>query len=222
VPAEGEGPAVLLCDKPAGVTSHDVVARERRQRGVKGGHAGTLDPFATGLLVVLLERGATRCQARFMALPKTYRAIARFGATSTTGDPEGEITETGVLPAEALELPTGEVRQRPPAFSAVKIGGVRAYKRARRGESLEMPERIVTVHRFTQLWRRGEQAEFEIECSSGTYVRSLIADLGDAYCEQLRRTAIGPFDVDEAGTLLPLDVALARLEDDPHVRVPGA
>src|SRR5256885_14872667 len=122
MPAEGNAPAVLLCDKPAGVTSHDVVARERRERGVKGGHAGTLDPFATGLLIVLLGRDATRCQARFMELAKSYRAVARFGATSTTGDPEGEITETGVLPPEPLELPTGEVRPRPPAYSAVKIG----------------------------------------------------------------------------------------------------
>jgi tRNA pseudouridine55 synthase len=219
MPDLGDAAEVLLYDKPAGITSHDVVARERRARGVKAGHAGTLDPFATGLLIVLLGRGATRCQSRFMALPKVYRAVARFGAVSTTGDPEGEITETGALPPRHLELPTGELRQRPPAHSAVKIGGVRAYKRARRGETLTMPERDVTVHRFTQLWRRGERAEFEIECSSGTYVRSLIADLGDAYCEQLRRTAIGPFEVEEAGTVLPLDTALGRLEDEPRARV---
>ena len=100
------------------------------------------------------------------------------------------------MPGDELELPTGEVRQRPPAYSAVKVGGVRAYKRARRGEEVEVPERQVTVHRFEQLWREGDRAEFEIECSSGTYVRSLIADLGDAYCESLRRTAIGPFEVE--------------------------
>ena len=206
---------MLLVDKPAGITSHDVVARERRERGTKTGHAGTLDPFATGLLLVLIGRPATRCQARFMELPKVYRAVARFGAVSTTGDPEGEITETGRLPPDPLELPTGEVTQRPPAYSAVKVGGIRAYRRARRGEEVELPERQVTVHRFEQLWRRGDRAEFEIECSSGTYVRSLIADLGDAYCESLRRTAIGPFSVAEDGMLLSLDRALGRIEGGP-------
>lgn len=205
--------AVLLADKPAGLTSHDVVARAKREHGVKAGHAGTLDPFATGLLIVLLGRPATREQARFMLLPKAYRVIARLGAVSTTGDPEGEVTETGVLPPADLALPVGELRQRPPAYSAVKVGGERAYRRARRGEELTMPERIVTVHRFEQLWREGDRAEFEIECSSGTYVRSLIADLGDAYCLELRRTAIGPFRVEEEGTLLPLADALARLPD---------
>ena len=200
-------PGVLLIDKPAGVTSHDVVARVKRERGTKTGHAGTLDPFATGLLIVLLTREATREQARFMDLQKTYRTIARFGAVSTTGDRDGEITETGVLPGDELALPTGEIRQIPPAYSAVKVGGERAYKRARRGEEVEMPPRLVSVHRFEQLWREGERAEFEIECSSGTYVRSLIADLGDAYCEELRRTAIGPFSVEEADAGQPLALA---------------
>ena len=204
--------AVLLVDKPEGITSHDAVARAKRAFGVKTGHAGTLDPFATGLLIVLLARPATREQARFMGLRKTYRARARFGAVSTTGDPEGEITETGVVPGE-LVLPTGEIRQRPPAYSAIKVGGERAYKRARRGEQVEMPERFVTVHRFELLAREGDEAEFEIECSSGTYVRSLVADLGDAYCTALRRTAIGPFSVDEAdeSTPIPLAAALDRV-----------
>jgi len=213
VTADAPEPGVLLVDKPAGITSHDVVAGVRREHGQKTGHAGTLDPFATGLLLVLLGRPATRCQARFMALPKTYRVVARFGAVSSTGDPEGEITETGAMPPEPLALPIGEIRQRPPAYSAVKVGGVRAYTRARRGEEVEVPERQVTVHRFEQLWRREDRAEFEIECSSGTYVRSLVADLGDAYCEALRRTAIGPFAVGQAGRLLPLAEALARIED---------
>jgi tRNA pseudouridine55 synthase len=204
-------PGVLLVDKPAGITSHDVVARVRRERGQRTGHAGTLDPFATGLLVLLLGREATRCQQQFMALPKTYRAVARFGAVSTTGDPDGKVTETGLIPADPLELPAGDITQRPPAYSAVKVRGVRAYKRARRGEEVEVPERRVTVHRFEQMWRRRDHAEFEIECSSGTYVRSLVADLGDAYCESLRRTAIGPFSVGEAGTFLPLATALARI-----------
>ncbi len=198
--------AVLLIDKPAGVSSHDVVAAVRRAFGGKRaapkvGHAGTLDPFATGLLLVLLGR-ATKSQQELMGLGKRYETLARLGALSTTGDPEGEIEVTGRVPPEGRELPTGEVRQRPPMHSAVKIGGERAYKRARRGESFEMPERIVTVRSFRELWRRetgeGPEAAYEIECGSGTYVRSLIADLGDAYCLTLRRTAIGPFEVAEA------------------------
>lgn len=213
---------VVLVDKPAGKTSHDVVAAVRRglpNRRV--GHAGTLDPFATGLLLVLVGR-ATRAQRFFMALPKTYLATARFGAVSTTGDPEGEVTETGVVPAGPLALPTGEVRQRPPAHSAVKVGGERAYRKARRGEDVETPERVVTVHRFDLVSREVERARFEIECSSGTYVRSLVADLGDAYCEALRRTAIGPFRVRDADgtTIVPLNEALGflpehRLEGEP-------
>ena len=222
-PSGNDAAGVLLIDKPAGVTSHDVVARVRRERGVKAGHAGTLDPFATGLLILLLTRVATREQARFMRLAKTYRTVARFGAVSTTGDPDGEITETGVLPGAALQLPTGVIRQRPPAFSAVKVGGERAYRRARRGEEVLVPEREVTIHRFAELWRRGDRAEFEIECSSGTYVRSLIADLGDAYCEELRRTSIGPFSVEEADRdkPLPLEDALGRVEAAAPGRVPG-
>src|SRR3954452_13025309 len=130
--ADASEPGVLLVDKPAGITSHDAVARARREHGQKAGHAGTLDPFATGLLLILLGRPATRCQARFMALPKVYRVVARFGAVSTTGDPEGEITETGALPQGRLGLATGRILQRPPAYSAVKVRGERAYKRARR------------------------------------------------------------------------------------------
>src|SRR3712207_4463504 len=129
-----------------------------------------------------------------MALEKRYEVVARLGWTSTTGDPEGEIAP-GRTPDEPLKLPTGTIRQRPPAYSAVKVGGRRAYALARRGEEVEIPEREVQVLRFDLLWRDGERAGFEIECSSGTYVRSLIADLGDAYCLELRRTAIGPFEV---------------------------
>jgi tRNA pseudouridine55 synthase len=213
---------VVLADKPSGPTSHDIVARARREHGVKRvGHAGTLDPFATGLLIVLVGREATREQSRFMALRKTYRVVARFGAISTTADRDGEITETGVVPPLDVELPTGEIRQRPPAYSAVKVGGERAYKRARRGEKIEMPERFVTVHRFEELSRHSDGAEYEIECSSGTYVRSLIADLGDAYCEELRRTAIGPFSIEEANDsqALPLALALARAEEFERERV---
>jgi tRNA pseudouridine55 synthase len=210
---------VLLCDKPAGITSHDLVARVRRERGrgVKVGHAGTLDPFATGLLLVLVGR-ATRVQRFLMALPKTYEATARFGAVSSTGDPEGEIVETGVVPSGELELPTGVIRQRPPAFSAVKLGGRRAYALARAGLEVELPEREVEVYRFEQTSEDGDRRRFVIECSSGTYVRSLIADLGDAYCEQLRRVRIGRFDVADAGSerLVALNDALRFM---PEVRL---
>ena len=206
---------LILADKPAGVTSHDVVAQVRRALGkLRTGHAGTLDPFATGLLVVLVGR-ATRVQRFIMGLPKSYLAVARFGAVSSTGDPEGEIVETGVLPGEDLVLPTGRVRQRPPAYSAIKVAGERAYRRARRGEAVELPEREVTVTRFELLEREGDRATFAIDCSSGTYVRSLIADLGDAYCAELRRTAIGPFRVEDTDPerVVPLGEALARIMD---------
>jgi tRNA pseudouridine55 synthase len=208
------GDGLLLCDKPAGITSHDVVAQTRRrlERGVKVGHAGTLDPFATGLLVVLVGR-ATRIQRFVMELPKRYEVTAQFGVTSTTGDPEGELTETGVVPDGELELPTGAVRQRPPIYSAVKIKGQRAYKLARAGKTFEMPEREITVYRFEETRRAGAERDFVIECSSGTYVRSLIADLGDAYCTALRRTRIGDFDVADADPerLLPLEQALQHI-----------
>ena len=208
---------LLLCDKPAGITSHDVVAQTRRRlgRGVKVGHAGTLDPFATGLLIVLVGR-ATRVQRFVMALPKRYEVTARFGAVSTTGDPEGEITVTERVPTGDLALPTGQVRQRPPAYSAIKIKGQRAYKLARAGETFEMPERDVTVYRFEETRRDGAERDFVIECSSGTYVRSLIADLGDAYCTALRRTRIGDFDVSNADPerLLPLELALRHIPHD--------
>jgi tRNA pseudouridine55 synthase len=212
-----DSPAVaglLLCDKPAGITSHDVVAQTRHRlgRGIKVGHAGTLDPFATGLLIVLVGR-ATRIQRFVMALPKRYEVTARFGATSTTGDPEGEITVTDRIPDGDLPLPTGLVRQRPPAYSAIKINGKRAYKLARAGETFEIPEREVTVHRFEETRRAGAERDFVIECSSGTYVRSLIADLGDAYCTALRRTRIGDFDISDADPerLLPLELALRHI-----------
>jgi tRNA pseudouridine55 synthase len=196
---------VLLIDKPAGISSHAAVAAVRRAlAGARTGHAGTLDPFATGLLIVLVGR-ATKSQRTFMGLSKRYETLAQLGATSSTGDPEGEILITGRVPADPPPLPTGELRQRPPAHSAVKVEGERAYKRARRGESVAMPERLVTVHRFEQLHRQRAvdpdtppRAAFLIECGSGTYVRSLIADLHDAYCLELRRTAIGPFDVRDA------------------------
>jgi tRNA pseudouridine55 synthase len=200
--ANGEG-AVLLCDKPAGITSHDMVVRVRRERGCKAGHAGTLDPFATGLLLVLLGR-ATRLQQYLTGLPKTYVAKARLGWRSSTGDPDGELTETGLIPG-ALDLPTGRVRQRVPMTSAVRVGGERLYRKAHRGETVETPEREVDVYRAELLDREAELVTYEIKSSAGTYIRTLIETLEDAYCAELRRTAIGPFRVEDAGEELGLD-----------------
>lgn len=197
--AEG---AVLLCDKPAGATSHDVVAQLRRERGCRAGHTGTLDPFATGLLLVLLGP-ATRLQRHLVGLAKTYRATARLGWRSSTGDPDGELTETGRVPS-SLELPSGRVLQRVPMTSAVRVGGERLYRKARRGETVKTPLREVEVHRAELLDSDGETARYEIECSTGTYVRTLIETLEDAYCAELRRTAIGPFRVEDAGRELSI------------------
>lgn len=194
--------AVLLCDKPAGPTSHDVVARIRRERGCKAGHAGTLDPFATGLLLILLGP-ATRLQRHLVGLPKTYLATARLGRRSSTGDPDGELTETGRVPA-SLELPVGKVRQRVPMTSAVRVGGERLYRKAHRGETVETPAREVEVYRAELLDSDATSARYEIECSAGTYVRTLIETLADAYCAELRRTAIGPFRVEDAGRELSI------------------
>ena len=211
---------VLLYDKPAGVTSHDAVAGVRRRyRGlparVRVGHAGTLDPFATGLLLVLVGR-ATRAQRFLMELPKTYRVVARLGFRSDTGDRDGTIVETGRVP-ERLELATGAILQRPPAYSAVRVGGERLYAKARRGEPQEGALRPVEVHRFELLWRDGDRVGLEVECSAGTYVRQLVAALGDAYCERLERTRIGPFRLEDADRerLVPLAAALDFLPERP-------
>lgn len=210
-------PGVILSAKPAGVTSHDVVAQVRRSlpRGTKVGHAGTLDPFATGLLLVLVGR-ATRAQRYLMALPKAYRVVARLGWTSDTGDRDGRLVQTGRAPADPV-IPTGELMQRPPAYSAVKVGGEALYKKARRGEAVEGEPRPVTVHRAECLWHEGDRAAFEIECSSGTYVRQLVSALDDAYCEELERTAIGPFRLDDADPdrVVGVGEALAFLPERP-------
>jgi tRNA pseudouridine55 synthase len=175
----------------------------RRERECKAGHAGTLDPFATGLLVILLGR-ATRLQRFLTGLPKTYVARARLGWRSSTGDPDGELTETGRIPT-SLELPSGRVRQRVPMTSAVRVGGERLYRKAHRGETVETPEREVDVYRAELLDSDAGSAEYEIECSAGTYIRTLVETLEDAYCEELRRTAIGPFRIEDAGEELGLD-----------------
>jgi tRNA pseudouridine55 synthase len=211
MPTAGDVSALLLFDKPAGVTSHDVVAQVRRDRGTKTGHAGTLDPFATGLLLILLGR-ATRLQRYMVELSKTYRATARLGWRSTTGDPEGELAETGKSP-DNLALPIGRITQRVPITSAVKVDGERLYRKAHRGEQAELPEREVEVYR-AELLETGEgTASYEIECSSGTYVRTLIETLGDAYCESLRRVAVGPFSVQDSGSELTAADALAFMPE---------
>lgn len=223
----GRGPTGFICvDKPAGVTSHDVVARCRREYDAKAGHAGTLDPFATGLLIVLLG-AATRLQRYVLALPKTYLATARLGWRSSTGDPDGELTETGRIPAR-LELPTGTVEQTVPMTSAVRVGGERLYRKAHRGETAERPTRSVRVDRADLVGTGEGTATFEIECSTGTYVRTLIETLGDAYCESLRRTRIGaiePPGPGEVERIRPVEELVAHLpviaigaEDARHVR----
>ncbi len=209
---------VLVVDKPAGMTSHDVVAAVRRERGGKVGHAGTLDPFATGLLTVLLGR-ATRLQRYLLELPKTYLATARLGWTSSTGDPDGDLTETGVEPTD-LALPTGEIRQMVPMTSAVKVDGERLYKRAHRGEQDDdRPVREVTIHRADLLSSGDGEARYEIECSSGTYIRTLIETLSDAYCAELRRTAVGPIRIERAGDVLTPREALSFM---PQVEIDAA
>jgi tRNA pseudouridine55 synthase len=212
----GADAVILAVDKPEGMTSHDVVARIRRATGMKAGHAGTLDPFATGLLLVLLGR-ATRLQRYLLGLSKRYLATARLGWVSTTGDPDGDLTATGRRLKELL-LPVGEIDQMVPLTSAVKVDGERLYKKAHRGEVDEdRPIRRVTVHSATLIGVEPEapappeRATFEVEVSSGTYVRTLIETLGDAYCEELRRTAIGAVELDPGERVVSLRDAMAFL-----------
>ena len=203
---------IWLVDKPAGPTSHDVVAAIRRQvgRGARVGHAGTLDPFATGLLVVLIGK-ATRLVQYLTTLDKTYRARIRLGATSETGDPEGPIRQTDVaIPdratiAAAVSALPGTHRQQVPALAAVKVGGEPLYRRTRRGETVDLPERdiVITDARLVADDLAGGWIDIEVACSKGTYIRQLATDLGDAlgcggYCEQLRRLAVGAMQVDDA------------------------
>jgi tRNA pseudouridine55 synthase len=208
---------IVLVDKPAGVTSHDVVFDMRRKlsreagRRVKTGHAGTLDPFATGLLVILVGR-ATRLQRYLQHQPKTYRATARLGWRSDSGDSDGELTHTGRVPADP-ELPTGSLMLPVPKLSAIKVEGERLYAKARRGDDFEAPVREMTVYRAERMAFAGDQAVFDIDCAGGTYIRSVVGTLEDAYCAELVRTRVGELSLDDANPdqiLDPLEV-LAHL-----------
>ena len=243
--AEPEAPAagVVLLDKPAGLSSFAAISRLRPLYGRRLGHTGTLDPFATGLLVVLHGR-ATRLADRLGGADKRYRATARFGATSTTDDPEGEIAATGgTTDADAIRaaLPAfvGSIEQVPPAASAVHVDGERAYRRFRRGEAVTVPARRVAVHGIELMHfdAHTQTAELDVHCGSGTYVRSIARDLGEAlgcgaHLTALRRTAVGAFRVEDAATpevILagpPGGVAwlppLAAVADLPRVALAGA
>jgi tRNA pseudouridine55 synthase len=208
---------LVVVDKPGGMTSHDVVARIRRIAGTrKVGHAGTLDPMATGVLLVGVNR-ATRLLGHLALTEKAYDATVRLGEATTTDDAEGEVvrrTAAGHLTEHevrrAVEGFLGDIEQRPSAVSAVKVRGRRAYDRVRAGEEVELPARRVTVHelRVDEVRRDGEglAVEIGVRCSSGTYVRALARDLGEilgvgGHLTALRRTAVGPFDLDRARSL---------------------
>lgn len=209
---------VLLIDKPAGMTSFGVVARVRRRLSeefghkVKVGHTGTLDPFATGLMIIVTGKEC-RNAGNYSKLDKVYEATIRLGQTSSTGDPEGEITDVSdTIPTreqveDALKPFIGEITQRPPIYSAIKINGERAYKLARKGETVEIPERTVTVFSLELLNYAYPDIVIRTHVSSGTYIRTLAEDIGTAletgaYCSQLRRTAISKWSVEDAETIV--------------------
>lgn len=206
-PAQG----LLLVDKPAGMTSHDVVQHVRRIYGERSiGHLGTLDPFATGLLVLLLGR-ATRLATFIDAEPKVYEATIKFGEETDTDDATGTVIRTAPAPREAdvrsaVKSLTGTISQVPPAYSAKSVDGTRAYDAARRGEPLDLAAVDVTVHSWELGKLSGDSLSAVITCSGGTYIRALARDLGRltssaAHLEQLRRTRAGEFDVRDAATL---------------------
>ena len=202
---------MLLVDKPAGVTSHDVVAVVRRALRVKkAGHAGTLDPFATGLLVLGIGR-ATRLLEYLSGLDKGYEATARLGIATDSQDPEGAVIAEDdrwrELTADRIRMiaggMVGSLRQSPPVYSAVKVGGVPAHRRVRRGESVELPRRDVTINALQVVGVELPEVRFRVECSSGTYVRSLGVELGErlgtaCHLTALRRTRVGDFHVRDA------------------------
>ncbi len=219
---------LVIVDKPAGLTSHDVVARLRRTlRTRKVGHAGTLDPMATGVLVCGVERG-TKLLGHLTLTTKAYTATIRLGATTTTDDAEGAVVDTadasGVADAAiaaGVAALTGPIDQVPSAVSAIKVDGRRAYARVRAGEAVVLAARPVTVSAFDVLERRGPDLDVAVECSSGTYVRALARDLGAAlgvggHLTALRRTRVGPFTLAHARTLpqLEADPALSLTLDE--------
>ena len=211
---------ILLVDKPKGKTSHDVVADVRRERGERrAGHAGTLDPAATGLLVVALGRGLRLLE--FMQYDKTYEFEVELGILTETDDAEGARVGERPVPSRAeLEAAAaalvGEIVQRPPQYSAVRVAGKKLYEYARAGQDVEVPERRVTVHELALLGWAPPRARFRLRGSKGIYVRSVARDLG-GHVVELRRTACGPFRVEDAGPdLLPIDAAVRHL---PEVRL---
>ena len=217
MPPRALSPAgIVLVDKPAGPTSFAIVAELRRKTGARTGHAGTLDPFATGLLL-LLSGSATKIAQCFVGLDKRYLTDIDLTARTSTGDLEGEVVEQQAAPDQEelwarLARLRGEVELPIPAVSAVKIGGERAYKLARRGVEVEMPLRRSRVDALDVIAYTGEEVQLDLRVSSGTYVRA-IADALGGHCRTLRRTEIGPFSVDEADPdrFIPADEALARL-----------
>jgi tRNA pseudouridine55 synthase len=216
IPKALEPTGIVLVDKPAGPSSFQIVARVRSRTGAKTGHAGTLDPFATGLLVLLSGR-ATSLQERFMKLDKRYLTEVDLRARTTTGDPEGEVVDEHEPPDNdeleaALEGLRGAVELPIPAASAVKIDGRRAYQLHRQGVAVAMPTRVMRVHELRLDAYEAGIARLDLLVASGTYVRSIAAALG-GHCVALRRTEIGPFGVDEAdeGRVVPLEDALPRL-----------
>ncbi len=216
IPKSLEPTGVILVDKPAGPSSFAIVARVRGRTGAKTGHAGTLDPFATGLLVLLSGR-ATSAQDRFMKLDKRYLTEIDLRARTTTGDPEGDILEGHDAPTReeldvALDGLRGAVALPVPVASAVKIGGERAYRLHRRGATVEMPTRVMRVHSLDLESYENGVARLDLRVGSGTYIRS-IADALGGHCVSLRRTEVGPFHVEDADEtrIVPLDDAVARL-----------
>lgn len=217
MPPRGLSPSGLfLIDKPEGPSSFAVVAEVRRRTGARTGHAGTLDPFATGLLLVL-SGAATKLAARFVGLDKRYVTDIDLTARTDTGDREGEIVERLEAPSqEELERRVaalrGEVELRVPAVSAVKIGGERAYRLHRRGEEVEMPVRRSRVEQLELVSYEDGVARLDLRVSSGTYVRAIAGELG-GHCTTLRRTEVGPFEVEEADPdrLIAPEEALARI-----------
>ena len=217
MPPRGLDPSgLVLVDKPAGPSSFALVRDLRDRTGARAGHAGTLDPFATGLLLVLLGR-FTKEQNRFVGLDKRYLTEIDLSARTTTGDPEGDVVEE-LEPPEAeelvvrLEAMQGEIELPIPAASAVKVAGERAYRLHRRGVAVEMPVRRSTVRELRLVGFDGKAATLDLLVSSGTYVRSIAEALG-GHCSSLRRTEVGPFRVDDADQtqILPPEEALAAL-----------